>query len=37
MKIAIIGAGHIGGVLALLLVNAGHEVALANSLGSASF
>ncbi len=31
MKISIIGAGHIGGTLARLIVKAGHEVALANS------
>lgn len=31
MKISIIGAGHIGGNLARLLVKAGHDVALANS------
>lgn len=36
MKISIIGAGHIGGNLARLLVKAGHEVALANSRGPAS-
>jgi 8-hydroxy-5-deazaflavin:NADPH oxidoreductase len=33
MKISIIGAGLIGGNLARLLVNAGHEVAIANSRG----
>jgi 8-hydroxy-5-deazaflavin:NADPH oxidoreductase len=36
MKISIIGAGHIGGNLARLLVKSGHEVALANSRGPAS-
>jgi predicted dinucleotide-binding enzyme len=36
MKISIIGAGHIGGNLARLLVKDGHEVALANSRGPAS-
>jgi hypothetical protein len=33
MKIGIIGAGHIGGILASLLTQAGHEVILANSRG----
>lgn len=33
MKIGIIGAGHIGGNLAKLFVEAGHEVAIANSRG----
>jgi predicted dinucleotide-binding enzyme len=33
MKIGIIGAGHIGGTLAKLLVDAGHEVAVSNSRG----
>jgi predicted dinucleotide-binding enzyme len=33
MRIGIIGAGHIGGTLATLVVNAGHEVALSNSRG----
>jgi len=33
MKIGIIGAGHIGGNLAQLLVQRGHEVAIANSRG----
>ncbi len=33
MKVGIIGTGHIGGTFAALLVNAGHEVALANSRG----
>jgi len=36
MKISIIGSGHIGGSLARLLVEAGHEVGLANSRGQAS-
>jgi hypothetical protein len=33
MKIGIIGAGHIGGVLARRLVSLGHQVAIANSRG----
>lgn len=33
MKIGIIGAGHIGGTLARLFVDAGHEVAVSNSRG----
>ncbi len=33
MKIGIIGAGHIGGNLAHLLVRQGHQVAIANSRG----
>ena len=33
MKIGIIGAGHIGGNLAQLLVKHGHEVVIANSRG----
>jgi predicted dinucleotide-binding enzyme len=33
MKIGIIGAGHIGGTLAKLLVDAGHWVAISNSRG----
>ena len=33
MRIGIIGAGHIGGTLAKLFVDAGHEVAVANSRG----
>jgi predicted dinucleotide-binding enzyme len=33
MRIGIIGAGHIGGNLAQLLVRQGHEVAIANSRG----
>lgn len=33
MKIGIIGAGHIGGTAAKLLVAAGHEIAIANSRG----
>jgi predicted dinucleotide-binding enzyme len=36
MKISIIGAGHIGGNLARLLVKSGNEVALTNSRGPAS-
>src|SRR6185437_13225160 len=33
MKIGIIGAGHIGGNLAQLLVQHGHDVSIANSRG----
>jgi 8-hydroxy-5-deazaflavin:NADPH oxidoreductase len=33
MKIGIIGAGHIGGTLARRFIEAGHEVAIANSRG----
>ena len=33
MRIGIIGAGHIGGTLAQLFVEAGHEVAIGNSRG----
>jgi 8-hydroxy-5-deazaflavin:NADPH oxidoreductase len=33
MKIGIIGAGRIGGTVARLFVNAGHDVALSNSRG----
>jgi predicted dinucleotide-binding enzyme len=33
MSIGIIGAGHIGGTLAKLFVDAGHEVAVSNSRG----
>jgi predicted dinucleotide-binding enzyme len=33
MKIGVIGAGHIGANAARLFVNAGHEVAIANSRG----
>lgn len=33
MKIGIIGAGHIGGTAARLFIDAGHEVAIANSRG----
>ena len=33
MRIAIIGAGHLGTTLARLLVDAGHDVAVANSRG----
>lgn len=36
MKIGIVGAGHIGGTLAGLLVKAGHEVAVSNSRGPES-
>lgn len=36
MKIGIIGAGHIGGTLARLFVDAGHEVAVSNSRGPAT-
>ncbi|HEV7768862.1 MAG TPA: NAD(P)-binding domain-containing protein [Thermoanaerobaculia bacterium] len=33
MKIGIIGAGHIGGTLAKLFIDAGHEIAISNSRG----
>ena len=33
MRIGIIGAGHIGGTAAKLFVDAGHEIAIANSRG----
>jgi predicted dinucleotide-binding enzyme len=33
MQIGIVGTGHIGGTLAKLFVDAGHEVAVANSRG----
>ena len=33
MKIGVIGAGHIGGTAAKLFVDAGHEIAIANSRG----
>jgi predicted dinucleotide-binding enzyme len=33
MKIGIIGAGHIGGTAAQLFLDAGHEIAIANSRG----
>src|SRR5215210_6321163 len=33
MRIGFIGAGHIGGTLAKMLADAGHEVALSNSRG----
>lgn len=33
MKIGIIGAGHIGAAAARLLIEAGHEIAIANSRG----
>jgi 8-hydroxy-5-deazaflavin:NADPH oxidoreductase len=36
MKIGIVGAGHIGGTLAKLFVDAGHEVAVSNSRGPSS-
>jgi predicted dinucleotide-binding enzyme len=36
MRIGIIGVGHIGGALAKLFVDAGHEVLLSNSRGPAS-
>ena len=36
MRIATIGAGHIGGTLARLLANVGHEVAVSNSRGPES-
>jgi predicted dinucleotide-binding enzyme len=36
MKIGIIGAGHIGGNLAQLLVQHGHDVSIANSRGPAT-
>jgi predicted dinucleotide-binding enzyme len=36
MKIGIIGAGRIGGTLAVLLAKAGHEVAVSNSRGPKS-
>jgi predicted dinucleotide-binding enzyme len=36
MKLSIIGAGHIGGNLARLLVKTGNDVALANSRGPSS-
>jgi predicted dinucleotide-binding enzyme len=36
MNIGIIGSGHIGGTMARLLVNAGHEVAIGNSRGPQS-
>jgi predicted dinucleotide-binding enzyme len=36
MKIGIIGAGHIGGTLAVLLARAGHQVAVSNSRGPES-
>jgi 8-hydroxy-5-deazaflavin:NADPH oxidoreductase len=34
MKIGIIGAGHIGGNAARLFIEAGHEIAIANSRGA---
>ena len=34
MKIGIIGAGHIGATVARLFVEAGHEIAIANSRGA---
>lgn len=36
MKVGVIGAGHIGGTLAQLMVEAEHEVMLANSRGPAT-
>ncbi len=36
MKVGIIGSGHIGGTLARLLIQAGHDVVIANSRGPAS-
>jgi len=36
MRIGIIGSGHIGGTLAMLLARAGHEVAVSNSRGPES-
>ncbi|MFL5819548.1 MAG: NADPH-dependent F420 reductase [Solirubrobacteraceae bacterium] len=36
MKIGIVGSGNIGGMAARLFVNAGHEVAIANSRGPES-
>jgi predicted dinucleotide-binding enzyme len=36
MKIGIIGAGHVGSALAQLLVQQGHDVAIANSRGAAT-
>ncbi len=36
MRIGFIGAGHIGGTLAKLFVDAGHEVGLSNSRGPAT-
>ncbi len=36
MKIGILGAGHIGGTVARLFINAGHEVAISNSRGPES-
>ncbi len=36
MKIGIVGSGNIGGTLARLFMQAGHEVALSNSRGPAS-
>jgi 8-hydroxy-5-deazaflavin:NADPH oxidoreductase len=36
MRIGIIGAGHIGGTLAGLFAQAGHEVAISNSRGPAT-
>src|SRR5947209_4813263 len=36
MKIGIAGAGHIGGTLAKLFVDSGHEVAVSNSRGPSS-
>ena len=36
MRIGFIGAGHVGGTLAKLLADAGHDVALSNSRGPAT-
>src|SRR5712691_745160 len=36
MRIGIVGAGHIGGTAVRLFAQAGHQIAIANSRGSAS-